>query len=125
MCDIPFPRSHFTYRYKRAQFLIKIEHWPAWTLIPTSVSKLYDKRDDFDFDIVSFPYLNEAVPCFNSYGVYASQLIRLAIVSNRVTDFNVRNKIFNCKVIGIINFKKRSLNFIADTLNWFLNSRSN
>ena len=32
-------------------------------------SKLYDKRDDFDFDIVNFPFLNGDVPRFTSYGV--------------------------------------------------------
>ena len=25
-------------------------------------SKIYDKRDDFDFDIVNFPFVNEDVP---------------------------------------------------------------
>ena len=26
-------------------------------------SKIYDKRDDFDFDIVNFPFLDDDVPC--------------------------------------------------------------
>ena len=38
-------------------------------------SKNYDKRDDFDFDIVNFPFLDGDVPCRPSYGVYLSQLI--------------------------------------------------
>ena len=33
-------------------------------------SKIYDKRDDFDFDIVNFPFLNGDVPRRASYGVY-------------------------------------------------------
>ena len=41
-------------------------------------SKIYDKRDDFDFDIVIFPFLDGDVPCHPSYGVYISQLIRFA-----------------------------------------------
>ena len=40
-------------------------------------SKIYDKRDDFDFDIVNFPFLDGNVPRRASYGVYISQLIRL------------------------------------------------
>ena len=40
-------------------------------------SKIYDKRDDFDFDIVNFPLLDGDVPHSTSYGVYISQLIRL------------------------------------------------
>ena len=32
-------------------------------------SKIYDKRDDFDFDIVNFPFLNGDVSRSTSYGV--------------------------------------------------------
>ena len=38
-------------------------------------SKIYDKRDDFDFDIVNLPFLDGDVPRRASYGVYISQLI--------------------------------------------------
>ena len=31
-------------------------------------SKIYDKRDDFDFDKVNFPFLDGDVPCRPSYG---------------------------------------------------------
>ena len=55
-------------------------------------SKIYDKRDDFDFDIVNFPFLDGDVPRSTSYGVYISQLIRFARVSSHVVDFNARNK---------------------------------
>ena len=41
-------------------------------------SKTYDKRDDFDFDIVNFPFLEGDVPRRPSNGVYISQLIRFA-----------------------------------------------
>ena len=41
-------------------------------------SKIYDKRDDFDFDIVNFPFLDGDVPHSSSYGVYISQLIWFA-----------------------------------------------
>ena len=39
-------------------------------------SKIYDKRDDFDFDIVNFPFLDGDVPLRASYDVYISQFIR-------------------------------------------------
>ena len=45
-------------------------------------SKIYDKRDYFDFDIVNFPFLVADVPRSTSYGVYSSQLIRFARVSS-------------------------------------------
>ena len=35
-------------------------------------SKIYDERDDFDFDIVYFPFLDGDVPRRPSYGVYLS-----------------------------------------------------
>ena len=43
-------------------------------------SKIYDKRDDFNFEIVNFPFLDGGVPRSPSYGVYISQLIRFARV---------------------------------------------
>ena len=55
-------------------------------------SKIYNKRDDFDFDIVIFPFLDGDVPGRPSYGVYISRLIRFARVCSHVDDFNTRNK---------------------------------
>ena len=62
-------------------------------------SKIYDKRDDFDFDIVNFPFLDGDGPRRASYGVYISQLIRFARVCNHVTDFNARNKSLTAKLL--------------------------
>ena len=62
-------------------------------------SKIYDKRDDFDFDIVNFPFLDGDVPRRASYGIYISQLIRFARVCNHVTDFNARNKCLTAKLL--------------------------
>ena len=36
--------------------------------------RIYDKRDDFDFDRVNFPFLDGDVPRSTAYGVYISQL---------------------------------------------------
>ena len=62
-------------------------------------SKIYDKRDDFDCDVVNFPFLDGDVPRRASYGVYISQLIRFARVCNYlyVADFNARNKCLTVK----------------------------
>ena len=62
-------------------------------------SKIYDKRDDFGFDIVNFPFLDGDVPRSTPYGVYISQLIRFARVSCHVGDFNARNKILTAKLL--------------------------
>ena len=62
-------------------------------------SKIYDKRDDFDFNIENFPLLDGDVPRSTSYGVYISQLIRFARVSSHVADFNARNKSLTAKLL--------------------------
>ena len=62
-------------------------------------SKIYDKRDDFDFDIVNFPFLDGDVPRRPSYGVYISQLKRFARVYSHVDDYNTRNKCLTAKLL--------------------------
>ena len=72
------------------------------------------------FEIVSFPFLDGDVPRSISYGVYNSQFIRIARASSHLVAFNTRNKLLTQnslnKAIGIINFAKLFLNFIADTM---------
>ena len=62
-------------------------------------TKIYDKRDDFDIEIVNFPFLDGDVPRSTSYGVYISQLIRFARASSYVADFNTRNKLLTQKLL--------------------------
>ena len=54
-------------------------------------TKIYDKRDDFNFEMVNFPFPDGDVPRSLSYGVYISQLIRFARVCSNIDDFNNRN----------------------------------
>ena len=53
-------------------------------------SKMYNKRDDFDFDIVNFPSLDGDIPHATSYGVY---------ISSHVVDFYTRNQILTAKLL--------------------------
>ena len=62
-------------------------------------SKIYDKRDDFNFEIVNFPFLDGDVPGSPSYGVYISQLIRFARVCSNVDYFNNRNCFLTAKLL--------------------------
>ena len=62
-------------------------------------TKIHDKRGDFDFDIVSFPFLDGDVPRSASYGVYISQLIRFARVSSHVEDSNARGGVLAAKLL--------------------------
>ena len=59
----------------------------------------FDKRDDFDFDIVNFPFLGCDVPRSTSYGDI-SQLIRFVRVSSHVDDFNTHNKHLIAKLLS-------------------------
>ena len=62
-------------------------------------SKIYDKRDDFDFKIVNIPFLDGEVTRTTSYGVYISQLIHFARVSGHLADFNARNRSFTANLL--------------------------
>ena len=62
-------------------------------------TKIYEKRDDFDFEIVNFPFLHGDVPRSISYGVYMSQLIHFARASSHVADFYTRNKLLTQKFL--------------------------
>ena len=88
----------------------------------TVSTKIYNKRDDFDFIIVNFPFLGGDVPRRTSYGVYISQLIRFARASSNPSDVNCHNKPllpnFLGRAIVILNFVRRFRNFIADTVPW-------
>ena len=63
------------------------------------LTKIYDKSDDFGFEIVNFSFLDGDVPRSTSYGVYISQLIRSARASSCVADFNTRNKLLTQKLL--------------------------
>ena len=65
----------------------------------TVSTKIYDKREEFDFDIFNFPFLVGDVPRRTSYGVYISQLIRFARASSNVSDLNCRNKAIIAKLL--------------------------
>ena len=62
-------------------------------------TKIYDKRDNFDFDNVNLPFLDGDVPRSTSYGVYIPQIIRFARVSSHADDLNTRNKVLKTKFL--------------------------
>ena len=41
-------------------------------------TSIYDKRDDFNFHIINFPFLSSNIPTSPAYGVFISQLIQYA-----------------------------------------------
>ena len=55
---------------------------------------LYDKRDDFNFSVISYPFLSGNIPKVPSYGVYLSQLLRLCHICSEYNQFK-------CEVIKL------------------------
>jgi hypothetical protein len=47
-------------------------------------TKIYDKRDDFNFKIINFPNMCSNISVSPAYGVYISQLIRYARISSKL-----------------------------------------
>ena len=66
-------------------------------LLRLKFTKIYDKRDDFEFDVVNVPFLDVDVPRSISYCVYISQVICFARVSSHVDDFNTGYKVLTAK----------------------------
>ena len=62
-------------------------------------TKIYDKRDDFNFPIVNFPYLTSNIPASPAYGVFTSQLIRYARASSLYKDFIDRSMLLARKLL--------------------------
>jgi len=63
------------------------------------ITKIYDKRDDYNFEIINFPSLDSDIPRRPSYGVYISQLIRYARCCSNLKDFNNRNLLLTKKLL--------------------------
>ena len=63
-------------------------------------TNVYDKRDDFGFPIVNFPWLSGDVPRLPSYGIYISKLIRFARCCTSVFDFHSINLQITSKLLS-------------------------
>ena len=61
-------------------------------------TKIYDKRDDFDFEIVNFTFLVVMFLVLH-HMESISQLIRFARASSYVADFNTHNKLLTQKLL--------------------------
>ena len=69
------------------------------SILQTFRSSVYDKRDDFGFPIVNFPWLSGDVPRLPSYGIYISQLVRFARCCTSVFDFHSKNLQITSKLL--------------------------
>ena len=71
------------------------------------ITKTYDKRDSYSFEIVSYPDLSGNIPQNAAYGVYTSQIIRYARVCSDRMDFLDRVKLLKdkLKTKGFVDIK--------------------
>ena len=77
-------------------------------------TNVYDKRDDFNFEIINFPNMCSNIPAFPAYGVYISQLIHYARASSNYSDIlkrhlHLRNRLLDqgYKTIRLIRSLKK------------------
>ena len=64
-------------------------------------TKVYDKRNDFGFPIVNFPFLSGDVPRLPWYGIYISQLVLVRFVwcCTSIFDFHSKNLQITSKLL--------------------------
>ena len=55
-------------------------------------TEVYDKRDNFNFKIVNFPFLCSNIPSGPAYGVYISQLVRIGRICSDYSSFALRHR---------------------------------
>ena len=86
----------------------------ATLLLPTWIGRdgqlhtsLYDKRDNFNFNITNFPFLISNIPSSPAYGVFFSQLIRHARASYSYECFLLRAVRLSNKLLGQGYVKER------------------
>ena len=63
-------------------------------------TKLYDKRDVFNFSIVNFPFICSNIPAASAYGVYISQMIRYSRAFGSYQDFLDRGLLLTRKLLN-------------------------
>jgi hypothetical protein len=78
-------------------------------------TKLYHKRDDFNFPIVNFPFICRNIPAAPAYGVYISQLIRYSRACGSYQDFLDRRLLLTRKLLNqgclLVKWKPSLLTF--------------
>ena len=86
-------------------------------------TKIYDKRENYKFEIVNYPDLSDDIPHGAAYGVYTSQVIRYARVCNEHDEaeyFKKRVKVLTNKLIK----KGFTINCLKNTMKKCLGKHS-
>ena len=75
-------------------------------------TSLLDKRDDFNFHITNFPFLNSNIPSSPAYGVFISQLIWYARACSSYECFILRTARLSSKLLGQGYVRERLKSFL-------------
>jgi hypothetical protein len=91
-------------------------------LVGSCCTKLYDKRNYFNFFIVNFPFICSNIPTAPAYGVYISQMIRYSRSCGSYQDFLDRGlpltrKLLN-QVFLLVKLKSSLRNFTVASMTW-------
>ena len=82
---------------------------------------IYDKRDDFNFKIVNFPFMDSCIPKKSALGVFYSQMIRFARINSSYQNFKVKCKNLTERLLSqgykLADLKRLSLRFFKDRNN--------
>ena len=82
---------------------------------------LYDKRMDYSFKVISYPFLDGNVPKNLSYGIFISQLVRFAKLNTTFKGFlqNVKDIILKLSSQGFLltALRKKFIKFYHSHLN--------
>ena len=69
--------------------------------------KLYDIRNDYNFEVINYPFLDGNIPKGQSYGIFISQLVRLARINSSFNGF-----LSDCKNL-VRKLERQSFNIAA------------
>ena len=77
-----------------------------------------NKRDNFSFEIVNYPYIDSYIPKKSALGIFSSQLIRYARICSKFTDFKEKSASLVIKLrnqgYDINDLKRLSLKFFNE-----------
>ena len=79
-------------------------------------TKLYDKRRDFQFNVITFPNLKSCVPSKQAYGIFMGELFRLCTSSSGLADFIIEVR----RLIEKLEHQNFDKNMLYKYLNKFL-----
>ena len=63
------------------------------------ITEVFDKRDNFNFNVVNYRYMCSNIPTKPTYGVYISQLIRISRICDKFDSFVKRHRLLTDRLI--------------------------